>query len=64
MRVQQLRHTVELTSQGFMIRQPDGTLYNGIWRARRIARLACDSLNAGQGVQPGQKPDRLVVLVR
>jgi hypothetical protein len=55
-------YQVELNERGlYVIRHSDGSLYNGGWYAKRVAQLACDSLNAGRSVQPGHKPDRLLV---
>lgn len=53
-------YRVERALGGHVIRKPDGILYNGVWRAERIARLACDSLNRRDQVAKGYKPDLLL----
>lgn len=52
-------HAVELTGLGFQVRRPDRTYYDGVWHSRRIAVLACRTLNAGESLPIAQWPDRL-----
>lgn len=52
-------HAVELTGLGFQIRRPDGTYYDGVWHARRLALMACQTLNEGGELPIAQWPDRL-----
>lgn len=53
-------HQVELGEFGYVIRRPDGSFYNGLWRAKRIAVLACGALNSTGQIPPGWQPDLLL----
>lgn len=45
---------------GYVIRHPNGGLYNGVWFARRIAQLACDALNKNGRLPGCYSPDRFL----
>ena len=53
-------HAVEPGGRGYVIRKPDGELYNGVWRARRHAVLACRALNETGRVPLAFRPEWLL----